>query len=92
MLVGSMPAATVHAQNISRENPTLSCARVVRRMLVFINISYPFYTGRLPVLAPAAALIKQHPAVAAGLYSAVRPSPHLLKHLFSQPHLELRVL
>ena len=45
--------------------------RFWERCIVPITVSYPFYSGTLPVLAPAAVFIKQHPTVAAGCYSAV---------------------
>ncbi|BDA41287.1 hypothetical protein COCOBI_02-0670 [Coccomyxa sp. Obi] len=50
-----------------------------QRFIVPITLSYPFCAGTLPVLAPAAALfIKQHPAVAAGCYSAAKGIPYAL--------------
>ncbi|BDA41288.1 hypothetical protein COCOBI_02-0680 [Coccomyxa sp. Obi] len=48
------------------------------RFIVPITVSYPFYAGTLPVLAPAALFIKQHPAVAAGCYSAAKAIPYAL--------------
>ncbi len=52
---------------------SLACiSRFVTRFIVPITVSYPFYTGPLYVLAPAAAFIKQHPEVAAACYAGVR--------------------